>query len=365
MKKRLILVGTVLTMLTGGAEPVKALLVVQNHTGAECLIKLPNLATRLSVALSGETFEVIDPNDVVGENLNRGVKGETMPLSSATRLAEHLGAGALITASIDDISEITIGSPALVKQLSVTMTLQAKRVPSGGGTGGIEVTALSRKYTTAEFAQNAGAVYAQLMSQICRSAAQQFLPQVAKVEWKTSAQKVMVAFGCNYAGADVAIDGVSYGTAGTVGEAPLQVPVSPGIHNLTVSYPFALPYKVQANFMANSTYMISLQPTEEGRRRRKDDAYFAELLDRAAKSGATDDFCRTERAKGYAKYLASSHTRIAGMPQVLTKSNWGTGSQAPELGLRPEQGDERVESTEKILRKAAERVDGRWREVSK
>ena len=37
MKKRLILVGTILTMLTGGAEPVKALLVVQNHTGAECL----------------------------------------------------------------------------------------------------------------------------------------------------------------------------------------------------------------------------------------------------------------------------------------------------------------------------------------
>ena len=341
------------------ADPVKALLVVQNHIGAECLIKLPNLATRLSAALSGEIFEVIDPNDVIGEDLNRSVKGETMPLSSATRLAENLGAAALITASIDDISEVTVGSPALVKQLSVTMTMQAKRVPSGGGTAGIEVTALSRKYTVADMKQNQGVIYAQLISQICKSAVQQFLPQVAKVEWRAAGQKVMVAFGCNYPGADVSIDGVSYGTAGTIGEAPLQVPVSPGIHNLIVTYPFALPYKVQANFMANSTYMISLQPTEEGRRRSKDDAYFAQLLDRAAKSGATDDFCRTERAKGYAKYLSSSHTRIEGMPQVLTKWNWGIGNNqsSPDLGLKPQQGDEQVESTEKILKKAADQVE--------
>jgi len=357
MKKSFIAFCFVLVALSGLADPVKALLVVQNHIGAECLIKLPNLATRLSTALSGDVFEVIDPNDVIGEDQNRSVKGENMPLSSATRLAENLGAVALITASIDDISEVTIGSPALAKQLSVTMTLQAKRVPSGGGTGGIEVTALSRKYTTADMQQNQSVIYAQLMSQICKNAAQQFLPQVAKVSWKASAQKVMVAFGCNYPGADVSIDGVSYGTAGTIGEAPLQVPVSPGIHNLTVSYPFALPYKVQANFMPNSTYMISLQPTEEGRRRSKDDAYFAQLLDRAAKSGATDDFCRTERAKGYAKYLSSSHTRIEGMPQILTKWNWGNANQSPELGLKPDQGDERVESTEKILKKAAEQVE--------
>lgn len=358
MKKLTVALCSVLVAGLASADPVKALLVVQNHTGAECLIKLSNLATRLSAALSGETFEVIDPNDVIGEDLNRSAGGETMPLSSATHLAENLGAAALITASIDDISEVTVGSPALVKQLSVTMTMQAKRVPSGGGTAGIEVTALSRKYTVADMKQNAGAVYAQLMSQICRSAVQQFLPQVAKVEWKPAGQKVMVAFGCNYPGADVSIDGVSYGTAGTVGEAPLQVPVSPGVHSLTVSYPFALPYKVQANFMANSTYMISLQPTEEGRRRSKDDAYFAELLDRAAKSGATDDFCRTERAKGYAKYLSSSHTRIEGMPQVLSKWNWGIGNnQSAELGLKPEQGDEHVESTEKILKKAADQVE--------
>ena len=359
MRKSIVVLCLALAADMAFADPVKALLVVQNHAGADGIVKLSNLATRLSAALSGDVFAVIDPNDAVGEDLNRNDRGETMPLSSATRAAENLGARALITASLDDISEVSVGAPPLAKKISVTMTLQVKHVPSGAAAcEGVELTVQSDQKTVADFAQNQKAVYNGLMSSVCRKVAKQFLtnPRVAGIKWE-SAQKVMVAFGCNYPGADVSIDGVSYGTAGTVGEAPLQVPVSPGIHNLTVSYPFAQPYKVQANFMANSTYMISLQPTEEGRRRSKDDAYFAQLLDRAAKSGATDDFCRSERAKGYAKYLSSSHTRIEGMPQVLTKWNWGDANQAPELGLKPEQGDEHVESTEKILKKAAEQVD--------
>lgn len=357
MKKGLVFAFCAAVSAFSFGEPVKALLVVQNHADEQFKKPLSNLATRLSTALSGDIFEIIDPNDVIGVNQNRSPSGEAMPLSSATRLAEHLGASALIVASVDDVSVNTIGSPALVKQLSVSMTLQAKRVPSGGGTGGIEVSVLSKKYTVRQFEQNARVIYSQLMSQICRSAASQFLPAVAKVKWSTDVKKVMVAFGCNYPGADVSIDGVSYGTAGVPGGAPLQVPVSPGIHNLTVSYPFAHPYTVQANFMANSTYLISLEETEEGRRRRKDDTYFAQLMDRAAKSGATDDFCRTERAKGYAKYLSSSHTRIEGMPQVLSKWNWGrVAESSPDLGLKPDQGDAKVESTADILKKAANAV---------
>lgn len=341
------------------AEPVKAVLVVQNHASDEYRKPLSNIGTRLSVALSGTgLFEIIDPNDVVGEYQNRGVWGESIPLSSATRLAEHIGAQALITASIDDVSPVS--TAGVVQQLSLTMTLQAKRVPSGASVAGEEVTVLSRKYTMAEFRTNAGAIYSQIVSQLCRETVARFLPKMAKVAWRAPGQKVMVAFGCNYPGADVSIDGVSYGTAGTIGEAPLQVPVSPGYHNLTVSYPFALPYKVHANFMANTTYMITLRPTEEGRRRVKDDAYFAELLDRARKSGATDDFCRSEKAKGYAQYLASSYTRIEGMPQVITNSNSGSGTiEAPDLGLNPEDASANPsETTGAILRKVGESVNG-------
>ena len=358
--KHLLSVGLcVLLGLSAGAEPVKAMLVVQNHASEEFRKPLSNLGTRLSTALSGDgIFEIIEPNDAVGENQNRGVWGEKMPLSAATRLAEHLGAQALITASIDDVSEIA--TAGVVKQLSITMTLQAKRIPSGASVGGEEVTVLSRKYTMNEYRTNSRPIYSQLVSELCKRISLAFLPKMANVKWTQSPQKVMVAFGCNYPGADVSIDGVSYGTAGTVGEAPLQVPVSPGVHNLEVSYPFAHPYKVQANFMANSTYMITLQPTEEGRRRAKDDAYFAELLDRAHKSGATDDFCRSEKAKGYAQYLSSSHTRIEGMPQVITNSNCGSGTiESPDLGLRPAGGGEKpVETTDALLKKVGDSVNG-------
>ena len=356
--KRIVL-PVVAAMMCGGAlaDPVPALLVVQNHASEEFRKPLSNLATRLSAALSGDTFEVIIPDDAIGENQNRGVRGENMPLSSATRLAENLDAKALIIASVDDVS--VVGTAGVVQHLSATMTLQAKRVPSGAGVRGIEVTGTSLKYTLNDFSTNANAIYAELMSSLCRNAADQFLPKVANVAWGAAPATVMVAFGCNYPGADVSIDGVSYGTAGTVGEAPLRVPVSPGMHNLTVSYPFAHPYSVRAKFMANSTYLVSLEPTEEGRRRRKDDAYFAELLDRAHKSGATDDFCRSEKAKGYAQYLASSHTRIEGMPEVLTKWNWGSGTVSPDLGLKPAGHSEKpVETTDEILRKAGEAAKG-------
>lgn len=358
--KRLFFLG-VCAALAGAlhGDVVKAMLVVQNHASEDFRKPLSNIGTRLSTALSGDgVFEIIDPNDAVGENQNRGVWGEKMPLSAATRLAEHLGAQALIVASVDDVSEVA--TAGVVKQLSLTMTLQAKRIPSGASVGGEEITVLSRKYTMNEYRTNIRPIYSQMMSELCKRISVLFLPKMAKVKWGGETQKVMVAFGCNYPGADVSIDGLSYGTAGTVGEAPLQVPVSPGVHNLTVSYPFAHPYKVQANFMANSTYMITLQPTEEGRRRRKDDAYFAELLDRAHKSGATDDFCRSEKAKGYAQYLSSSHTRIEGMPQVLTKWNWGPGSiESPDLGLKPAGGSEKpVETTDSLLKKAGSAVNG-------
>lgn len=341
------------------ADAVKAMLVVQNHASEGFRKPLSNIGTRLSTALAGDgTFEIIDPNDAIGDTQNRGVWGEKMPLSSATRLAENLGAQALIVASIDDVS--VISTAGVVQELSLSMTLQAKRVPSGASVGGEELTVISRKYTKNEFRTNGSSIYSDLMSRLCRKVSEMFLPKMAKVTWQSSDQKVMVAFGCNYPGADVSIDGVSYGTAGTVGEAPLQVPVSPGLHNLTVSYPFAHPYNVRAMFMPNSTYMIALEPTEEGRRRRKDDAYFAELLDRAHKSGATDDFCRTEKAKGYAQYLASSHTRIEGMPQVLTKWNWGPGTiESPDLGLKPAGGSEKpVETTDAVLKKVGDAVNG-------
>ena len=158
------------------ADAVKAMLVVQNHASEEFRKPLSNIGTRLSTALAGDgTFEIIDPNDAIGDNQNRGVWGEKMPLSSATRLAENLGAQALIVASIDDVS--VISTAGVVKQLSVAMTLQAKRVPSGASVGGEELTVTSRKYTMNEFRTNGSSIYSDLMSRLCRKVSEMFLPK--------------------------------------------------------------------------------------------------------------------------------------------------------------------------------------------
>lgn len=345
--------------LAAAGEPVRAVLVVQNHASDEFAKPLSNIASRLASALSGDVFEIVIPDDAVGENQSRAPGGEQMPLSSATRLAESLGAQALITASIDDVSVESVGNPVVIQKLNLSMTLQAKRVPGGDGLPGVEVTVTSRPFQPFQFANNAQPIYASLMSELCRAASMRLFPLVANVKWNSADLRVKVAFGCNFPGADVSIDGVSYGTAGTVGQPPLTVSVSPGVHTLRVTYPFAHPYSVQANFVDGSTYLVTLAETEEGRCRRKDDEWFDELLKRYRKSGEMDDFVRSEKAKGYAKYLSSSHTRIAGMPQTITKAYWNAVEQAPDFALGTVGQDGGVSSTSQIQNRIIENVNSK------
>ena len=91
---------------------VDAVLVVQNHASDEFRKPLSNIGDRVAAALGGEVFNLIDPNDAVGDGQNRGPWGENMPLSSATRLAENLGAQTLVTASVDEANVVGFGAPA-------------------------------------------------------------------------------------------------------------------------------------------------------------------------------------------------------------------------------------------------------------
>ena len=337
------------------AEPVKALLVVQNHASSEFKIPLSSLANRLSAALSGDVFMVIDPADVIGDSQNTKHMGESMPLSSAVRLAENCGAPVLITASIDEISVEGFGNPVRLQRLNATMTLQAKQIPDGEAMRGVTVSVSGDKQQVSHFNVNSDSLYPRLVSSLVKSAKQTFLTEAGKIVWSNKkVQMIEVAFACNYPGADVSIDGVSYGTAGSVGGAPLKVKVSSGIHNLKVSYPNTIDYSVRANFVQGSTYMVQLVENAEGRSLRKRDAYFAMLMDRIAKSGATDDEVHLIKAKGYGAYLSASHTRIAGMPKVLQKWMWNSNEAQPDFGL--EGGavkDGKTTDTEKIMTEAA------------
>ena len=320
-------------------EPIDAVLIVQNHASDEFQKPLSNLGDQLSQALSGDIFNIIDPNDAIGDEQNRGPWGEKMPLSAATRLAENLEAQALLTAAVVETSVIGFGAPAKVQAVRMTLTLSAKRLPKGANVASVTVTETSRKTTPDTLAQNAEAIYSELVRSLVAKASAEFLAKCENVKWRDVVLKLVeVGFGCNFPGADISIDGISYGTAGTIGQPPLKVKVSDGLHNLKISYPYTIPYEVRAKLQEGTTFIAVLSLNEEGRRIRKEDKYFDTLMDRIEKSGATDDQVRLIRARGYGKYLESSYTRIHGMPQVLSVRD----CDMPDFGLNPAKEEDGV-----------------------
>ena len=328
------------------AEPIDAVLIVQNHASDDFQKPLSNLGDQLSQALSGDLFNVIDPNDAIGDEQNRGPWGENMPVSAATRLAENLEAQVLLTAAVGETTVIGFGVPARAQAVRMTLTLSAKRLPKGANVASVTVTDTSRKVTPGELSQNPEAIYAELVRSLVAKASAEFLAKCENVPWKDVVLNLVeVGFGCNFPGADISIDGVSYGTAGTIGEPPLRVKVSEGLHNLKISYPYTIPYEVRAKLQEGTTFIAVLRLTEEGNRIRKEDQYFDTLMDRIEKSGATDDQVRMIRARGYGKYLSSSYTRIHGMPQVLSMRD----CEMPDFGLNPARERDGVETSTRDL----------------
>lgn len=245
--------------------PLDALLVVQNHVSDDFQKPLADLGDRVSAALSGDVLHIIDPNDSIGVNQNRAPWGEGMPETSATRLAGNLGAEALVTASVGEASVTGIGYPPVAQMVRMTLTLSAKRLPSGAALAAVTVTEQSPNLTLDVLAQNADAVYSELLGRLVSKASAQFLAKVSEVIVPDAApEKVTVFFGCNVLGADVQIDGLSMGTC------PGQFSVAPGVHNVLVSYPpYYLPFARQATFETDGqTYAVVLQITPEGEQQR-------------------------------------------------------------------------------------------------
>ena len=245
--------------------PLDALLVVQNHVSDDFQKPLADLGDRVSAALSGDILHIIDPNDAIGVNQNRGPWGEVMPDISATRLSGNLGAEALVTASVGEASVTGIGYPPVAQMVRMTLTLSAKRLPSGAALAAVTVTEQSPNLTLDVMAQNADAVYSELLGRLVSKASAQFLAKVAEVTVPdVTPEKVTVFFGCNVLGADVQIDGLSMGTC------PGQFSVAPGVHNVLVSYPpYYLPFARQASFETDGqTYAVVLQITPEGEQQR-------------------------------------------------------------------------------------------------
>ncbi len=332
------------------ARPVRAVLVVQNHAGDEFSKPLSNIGSRLRAKLAGKRFAVIEPNDRVGTEQNRGPNGEPLPPSSAVNLALASEGELLLTASIDEASVDTIGTPGPRQRqfAQMTMTIAAVQLPLGESVVADTFTAKSDSVPTEMLSVRADALYNQTVQRLVDGAAAKFLAACETADdWAnvTVPDYVTVGFGCNLPGANVLLDGLSRGTAGGPGAPVLKVRTWRGIHHVRIESDFMRPFETEALLEDGTSFLTVLKENEEGRKIRREDRHFDILMDRIEKSGATDDDVRMLKADGYSKYLSSSYTRIEGMPQILNAHDFN-----PDFGLGSAADDDTGESTDAYIR---------------
>jgi len=313
--KKILMLGVMAVAVAAFATPRKVALVVQNHTSDALTLPMAAFADTLTSRLSGKTFRIVNPHNVIGVNQNRTAQGEAMPEASAQEIGRMTGADGVITASIQEFTGEDIGVPAIAHTLKVRLALNLADAATGETICGLDGVEFSKNYTAEKVKSDTATLYEGLMHLAAANASEKFLAKVASVGWEQNAAKTIdVFFGCNVLGADVQIDGLSYGTC------PTQLALTPGVHKVLVSYP---PYYYEFNRRAmfnqdGQTFKVVLQITKEGERERRSGALFEKqlaladaMLGRYRDSGATDDYVRKTIADGTAVYWKNSFGRIA------------------------------------------------------
>ena len=113
------------------ASAHKVALIVQNHCAPGAGIPMMALTDALTARLSGKGLQVINPYNAVGENENRTVAGEKLPKMSAIELAQGLEADGVITASVIEFLDTTIGNPPVLHQYVVRLAFSLADASTG------------------------------------------------------------------------------------------------------------------------------------------------------------------------------------------------------------------------------------------
>lgn len=301
-------------------DRVRAVLVVRDTSGSADPTALAALRDWFQSAFASGRFAVVVPQDAVTE----------LPEAAALRLAEQLGGVILLDATVTSARVRHVGGTDSGEQAVIDLAVFAKTVPSGellAASGAVEARSIIVS-SAINFEKNEENIWWDVAKGAAFAAAPAL--DAAYVAARPNPKvpvpaPVRVLFASNVPGANVKIDGVS---RGTIGVDPLPVAVSPGLHDVEVSYHGMVSFKDHAILQDGTAFVVQLAMTDKAAFRAKQDAYFGTILDRVQKSGLTDDAVRDLVAKGYAKYLSSSHTRLEGMLQSLQ-----IGGDAPSLGL--------------------------------
>lgn len=151
---------TMTTIKTREDAPVphevrKVVLVVQNHTARGATIPFMALTDALTAKLSGCGLQVINPYNSVGIDQNRTSSGEKTPAVSAMELARQLKADGAVTASVLEFLDSTFGTPPVLHQFSIRITLNLADAWTGATVcEGVRIEKDSPKFTNNQVSQN-------------------------------------------------------------------------------------------------------------------------------------------------------------------------------------------------------------------
>ena len=168
------------------AGPRKLALVVQNHAGPGARIPILALSDALTAKLSGRGFQVINPYNAVGDNQNRATDGEKTPEVSALELARQLGADGLVTASVTEFLDSTVGTPPLFPRYSVRVSFSLADAGTGAAVCGDTVKRESPQYTVKQVEANRQKYLGELLHVAAEECAEKLEANPAVRSWLPS-----------------------------------------------------------------------------------------------------------------------------------------------------------------------------------
>ena len=139
---------------SGETRPRKVALVVQNHCAPSLGLPMMSLTDALAAKLSEDGLQVINPYNAIGTNLNRTAAGEELPQISALDAAKGLAADGLVTASVIEFNDTTVGNPPLTHTYAIRVAFNLADTQSGATVCGDTLKLKSPQYTVAQVNAN-------------------------------------------------------------------------------------------------------------------------------------------------------------------------------------------------------------------
>ena len=164
--------------------PRRVALVVQNHAAPGANIPMMALTDALTAKLSGRGFQVINPYNSIGINQNRNALGEKTPPISAMQLARKLNADGAVTASVIEFLDSPIGTPPILHQYSVRISLNLADAQTGAAVCGETIKMESPRYTNNQVRQSRQEYLGDLMFAAAEECANRLEEKAYAVNWQ-------------------------------------------------------------------------------------------------------------------------------------------------------------------------------------